>query len=138
VGRFEAHLSDPALFTDWTTDSSQYLAIGAGGLALANSRMDDMFALLESRRIGLAIVVYPNPSQVYRQDSTSRQSGVGSEWATGRGVPFVNLFPVFLAGQPRQAISDYFIPHDGHWSARGHRLVATTLLQAGLADTVMG
>jgi lysophospholipase L1-like esterase len=134
----KAHLADPARFTDWTTDSSEYRAFGAEGLALATARMDDLSALLESRGIGLAIVVYPYPSQVYRQDSTSRQVRVWSQWATARGVPFFNLFPGFLAGQPRQAISDYFIPHDVHWSARGHRLVATTLLQAGLADTVMG
>jgi hypothetical protein len=131
--------ADPALYTDWTNDPRAYRDYGATGLRLALDRMDRLEALLRRHGIGLAIVVYPYPGEVLRRDSTSLQVRVWHEWATMRGVPLFNLFPAFLSyGPPSAAIRDNFIPHDVHWNARGHRLVAQTLLAEGLADTISG
>jgi hypothetical protein len=73
------------------------------------------------------------------RDSTSLQVRFWREWTRTRCVPFFNLFPAFLSQRaPISVLSDNFIPHDVHWNAKGHRLVAHTLMEAGLPDTIQG
>jgi hypothetical protein len=132
-----ARWADPARDTDWTEDSRAFDEHGAKGLALAAARMDQLLSLLRDRRIGLAVIVYPYPNEILRSDSNSVQVRFWGSWAATRSVPFFNLFPVFMRSPPAAAVlANDFIPHDVHWTARGHRLVAETLLAAGLADTI--
>jgi len=129
--------SDPSRYSDWTNDPRAYREYGAEGLKLALDRMNRLEALLRRHGIGLAIVVYPYPGEVARRDSASLQVRVWRHWAGDHTVPFFNLFPAFLSyGPAPAAIRDNFIAHDVHWNARGHQLVARTLLRAGLADTI--
>ena len=132
-----ARWADPARDTDWTEDPRAYEEHGAKGLALAAARMDQLLSLLRDRRIGLAVIVYPYPNEILRRDSSSPQVRFWGSWTATRGVPFFNLFPVFMRSPSAATVlANDFIPHDVHWSARGHRLVAETLLAAGLADTI--
>jgi len=132
-----ARRADPSHYTDWTNDPRAYREYGARGLKLAVERMDSLDKLLHDHGIGLAIVVYPYPGEVARHDSTSLQVRVWRRWAAEHRDPFFDLFPAFLSsGSGQASIADNFIAHDVHWTARGHRLVAQTLLEGGLADTV--
>jgi hypothetical protein len=76
--------------------------------------MDQLLALVRGSHIGLALIVYPYPNEVFRQESTSLQVRFWRDWAGARGVPLFDLFPAFLSYRPGGgAIADNFIAHDG-------------------------
>ena len=133
--RWELAALDPR--SDWTFDRSAFERYGAEGLRLATIHMDEVFALARRHDIGVAVLVYPWPAQILAGDSASIHVDHWQNWAREHRVPFFNLFPAFFADADRpRTIRRNFIPHDTHWNAEGHGLVARTLLSLGLADTV--
>jgi lysophospholipase L1-like esterase len=99
-----ARWADPARYTDWTGDSRAYDEHGAKGLALAAARMDQLLSILRERHIGVAVIVYPYPNEILRNDSNSVQVRFWGNWTATRGVPFFNLFPVFMRSSPAAAV----------------------------------
>ena len=115
----------------WTVDSRYYNQYAVAGLPLALKHMDELKAFLDSRSVAMRLVVYPWPDQIYRHDLPSRQETIWRAWADAHQVPFLDLFPDFIGGEPARAIlAKYFIPGDVHWNEAGHRLVANRVLAA--------
>jgi hypothetical protein len=104
---------------------------GEAGLALADSNMTKLAALLRARRIPLTVVVYPWPQQLQWADRASRQESYWRSWSAREGAAFISLFqPLFAQVDARgldATIAENFIAGDVHWSAAGHRLVAAQL-----------
>lgn len=125
--------------SDWTIDRSAYEEYGREGLRLAGGRMEQVLALTRSRGMGMAIIVYPWPTQIFYGDRASVHVRFWQSWAHSHDVPLFNLFPSFFSSADSiRTIQENYIPYDVHWSERGHRLVAETLMMQGLTDTVIG
>lgn len=115
----------------WTIDENKLQSYGHRGLETARKHMDQLAELTESRGIPLTVVVYPWPDQIWYRDLDSIQARFWREWAAGRSVDFLNLFPLFIdALDPKAVIERYFIPYDTHWNRAGHRRVADAFLDA--------
>jgi lysophospholipase L1-like esterase len=112
----------------WTYDDARWRAFGEAGRKRAAADMDGLLSLLKKHGIGLTLAVYPWPDQLFRDPLAPRHVDFWRDWSRARGVPFINLFPVFTKGKPRDVLERYFIPYDFHWNAEGHRLVAETFL----------
>ncbi len=113
----------------WTFDNHAWEAYGREGLPLAHHHMNLLHELLNKKNIRLLLAVYPWPNQILEDNLHSRQVKVWKEWASARGVPFLDLFPTFMGTEMDKAesISKYFIPYDFHWSEAGHGLAAQEL-----------
>ena len=107
----------------WTTDPATMGVYGTVGIARAREHMSRLAALLRTKRIPLAVVVYPWPHQLARNDRRSLQSSIWRGWAAEEGVRFVDLFPAFFAAVDSSSaakVTDrYFMPGDVHWNERG-------------------
>jgi lysophospholipase L1-like esterase len=116
----------------WTTSEKVMRAWGNDGLALADSHMAQLAALLRARHIPLTIVVYPWPHQLQMNDRSSVQIQYWQRWAKREGAQFIELFSAFFARVDaiglQRTLTDYFIAGDVHWNAVGHRLVADEFL----------
>ncbi len=115
----------------WTVDKGAYEDYGAPGILKAKKHMDRLHDLLKRHRIDMTLAVYPWPTQILHHDRDSIQVKIWREWAAGRSVRFIDLFPDFIPGaeDPREVIRRYFIPGDLHWNEEGHRLVARRFLE---------
>lgn len=115
----------------WTIDDSAFRAYGAAGLANAAEHLAALHELLAARGIGMILVVYPWPDQIFAGDRDSKQVEVWRSWANERGVRFIDLFPPFFAREDRSAtLDEYFLRADCHWNEDGHKLIAAEFLRA--------
>jgi len=115
----------------WTVQPSYFEGYGRRGLQRAAANMDLLHELLTGRSIGLTVVVYPWPDQVYHGDLESIQVAFWENWCGERRLQFVNLFPPFFGDNPpEERMSRYFIPNDTHLNVPGHRLFATEFLES--------
>jgi hypothetical protein len=112
----------------WTLDPALHDEYGRAGLEKAQHHMDLLAELLASRGIRLTVAVYPWPDQILRRDHPSRQETVWREWSARRGAGFINGFPAFMAGVPKEIVRREFIGGDIHWNEAGHRRVADVVL----------
>jgi len=104
---------DPKIMDEW----------GRRGLELAGKNMDKIVEICREWKCQLILVVYPWPDNVRAGDTNSIQVTHWRQWATERGVRFVNGFAPFFQEPPDVAVGKYFIPGDVHFSAQGHRLL---------------
>lgn len=114
----------------WTFDQARYDQFGRFGLLKAAAAMDRIALLLRERKLPLTVVIYPWVDQIVVGDRNSVHQRFWRQWAQSRGVPLIDLFPLFLdAGDAKGVIERYVIPRDFHWNAAGHALVADALLR---------
>lgn len=114
----------------WTIDPTLYQQFGREGLELCGQYMTLLHELLVRHKVGLTVVVYPWPDQIYYKDRNSHQVRYWRSWAEQQEVRFLDLFPVFLQGDdPMKTIKQLFLRGDPHWNNEGHELVATTFLK---------
>ncbi len=112
----------------WTYDDARWKAFGGKGRARAAVDMEGLLSLLKKHGIRLVLAVYPWPDQLFHDPQAPRHRDFWRDWSRAQGVPFIDLFPVFTKGKPRDVLERYFIPYDFHWNADGHKLVAETFL----------
>lgn len=113
----------------WWFDDKAFAEWGQRGLERAQGNMDRLRTLLARHGIGLTVAVYPWPNHLLRGDFPSRHAEVWREWAAARGIPLIDLFPPFFAGDDAgRTVVDHYLPFDIHWNAEGHRRVAEELL----------
>jgi lysophospholipase L1-like esterase len=82
-----------------------------------------------TRGCDFVLVVIPPPADT----DLPRRTRELTAFAADRGIPCLDLGPIMAAAEARGA--QLIFPHDGHWNAEGHRLVADALhevLQARL------
>jgi GDSL-like Lipase/Acylhydrolase family len=109
----------------WTTNDSVFEKYGKVGLEKAQGNMGRLLDLLQRHHKKLTLVVYPWPDQIMQRDLRSKQVEFWKRWAGAHGVPFVNLFPTFIAeDDPEAVIGRYFIPCDMHLNEAGHQRFA--------------
>ena len=113
----------------WTYDDARWKAFGRKGRERAVIDMDGLLSVLREHGIPLVLAVYPWPDQLFHDPKASRHREFWRDWTQARGVPFIDLFPVFTRSKPRDMLERYFIPYDFHWNAEGHKLVAKTFLE---------
>jgi hypothetical protein len=124
----------PAL---WTYDEAAYRAWGERGLQLAGRSMDSLVQLARRHDVSLTLVIYPWPDQIVRRDLDNSHVRFWRDWARRKGVPLVNLFPLFIGSRaPDSVLARYFMPNDLHWTAAGHRLIADSLLHTEVGRLV--
>lgn len=123
----------------WTMDSLYYDGYARKGLPLALAHMDSLKAFLDARGVAMRLVIYPWPDQIWRHDLPSKQEAIWKDWAAARRVPFLDLFPDFIArGPARDVLAQYFIPEDIHLNEAGNRLVADRVLAEYFPPTPPG
>lgn len=112
---------------NWTFDEEYFNAYGREGLELCEKYMDQLVSLLKNQGIEkITIVVYPYPKQIENGDIDSKQVSFWKEFSEQHNVAFINLFPTFFE---LPNTDEYFIKNDVHWTAKGHELVAKTIIK---------
>lgn len=112
----------------WTYDQHAWDKWGKTGLVRAVASLDRLRELTRRHGVSLTIAAYPWPGQVWRGQMDARHRLALQEWASANQAGFLDLYPAFLSVPANQALQDWFIKGDVHWSAEGHRLVASKVL----------
>ena len=101
------------------------------GIRKEETKMTELWKLLQERGIPVSVVVYPWPAQIAHDKVDSRQVQIWHDWCNGKCKRFVSVFPEFFAVKnacpPGQAGCWYmqdFIFGDEHYSPAGNALVA--------------
>jgi len=101
------------------------------GLRKEETKMTELWHLLQQRGIPVSVVVYPWPAQIAHDKVDSRQVQMWRDWCNGKCQRFISVFPEFFevknACPPGQAGCWYmqdFIFGDEHYSPAGNELVA--------------
>lgn len=114
----------------WATDPELIRRWGDQGIARMLESLDRIVALARRMDVSLHVVIYPWPYQIEAGRATRQAPSIMEErladYCSSRGVPLINLYPVFLA---RKDWRELFVPGDIHWSPAGHRLVARAIAQ---------
>ncbi|HKY60794.1 MAG TPA: SGNH/GDSL hydrolase family protein [Gemmatimonadota bacterium] len=132
-----ARLALDASEVAWDYDPDAYREYGERGLRRAAANMDSLLTLTRRHELPMAVAVYPWPDHIFRRMVDSPQVTFWRAWSRRRGVPFFDLFPAFITERdPEETIREYYIPHDFHWNAAGHRRVAEAVLDHGLRDFI--
>ena len=143
-GIYELNVGNGQLFdlprSAWTyravSDSEPYdigyapLGLEAG-LRKEETKMTQLWQLLQQRGIPVSVVVYPWPAQIAHDKIDSRQVQMWRDWCNGKCQRFISVFPEFFAVKeacpPGKAGCWYmqeFIFGDEHYSSAGNALVA--------------
>lgn len=112
----------------WTIDERAYEEYGRAGLERAQRHMELLADLLAAHGIRLTVAVYPWPDQILLRDHPSKHATVWREWTERRGAGFIDCFPTFMEGDPKETVRREFIGGDIHWNEIGHRRVADLVL----------
>ncbi len=101
------------------------------GIRKEESKMTELYKLLQQRGIPVSVVVYPWPAQVAHDKINSRQVQIWHDWCEGKCKRFISVFPDFFAvkdecppSQPGCWYMQDFIFGDEHYSRAGNELVA--------------
>ena len=104
------------------------------GIRKEESKMTQLYQMLQERGIPISVVVYPWPAQLAHDKVDSRQVQIWRDWCNGKCKRFISVFPEFFAvkdGCPRREPGCWymkdFIFGDEHYSRAGNALVAQTV-----------
>jgi len=118
----------PYVFSDWPAYRGPLEPWIEDGIRRQRQAMDQILGLCKKQGARLVVVVYPWLEQVDRGWLKDRHTRSWEEWAERNQVPFLSLYPDFI--ERRKSIVDYTLSaNDGHWNARGCRLVAERLVK---------
>ena len=87
-------------------------------------------------KVMVFLIPRANDFQRLHQFGTDRLGPVMQEWGTQNGIPVKDLLPEMDARAQNGSKPDYmsyFLPCDGHWSAKGDA-VAAQILEPWLAE----
>lgn len=101
------------------------------GIRKEESKMTELYQVLQQRGIPISVVVYPWPAQLAHDKVDSRQVHIWQDWCQGKCKRFISVFPEFFAVKngcdSREGGCWYiqdFIFGDEHYSRAGNELVA--------------
>ena len=101
------------------------------GIRKEQSKMTELWQLLQQRGIPLSAVVYPWPAQLAHDTVDSRQVTIWRDWCNGKCKRFISVFPDFFAvknscpaAEPGCWYMQDFIFGDEHYAHAGNSLVA--------------
>ncbi len=111
----------------WIYNEGAYEMYGRKGLGLAKKHMDNIYKLCKKRGIRLHIGVWPwyiNLTEKHER----KHLEIWKKFASDRKIDFIQFYDIFEA-IPVEAVGDYFIPEDIHWSKEGNFIVAEKLYE---------
>ncbi|MBU0529151.1 hypothetical protein KKF86_05265 [bacterium] len=119
---------------NWTIDDKYYQEYGVRGKPRMIKYMNKLVKLTEENDIGLTVVVYPWPSQIWYEDLNSIHVQIWQDWCVNNNVRFINLFPSFIEvnrseEQKLKLISKYYVPYDLHFNKEGNKHIADEFLK---------
>jgi len=123
-----AHAVTDLKFSAWTYDDRRWHSFGERGRGRAKAEMDKLAELLKRHGTRMVLAVYPWPDQLFHDPEAPRHRSYWRQWAEARAIPFVDLFPAFTEGDPKQTLEDLFIHNDFHWNADGHRRITEVFM----------
>ena len=101
------------------------------GIRKEESKMTELWQVLQQRSIPISVVVYPWPAQLAHDTVDSRQVQIWQDWCEGKCKRFISVFPEFFAvkdaarrARPGCWYLQDFIFGDEHYSPAGNALVA--------------
>lgn len=106
--------------------SGQYGSLGVeGGIERSIVHMHALADLLAQRDIPLTVVVYPWPTQLYKNDRDSWQVRIWRDFCIKRCKRFIDAFPAFFAQKDTDPnwYQRLFIVGDVHMTAAGNRVM---------------
>jgi len=110
----------------WEKENAPDREIAEQGIAKLQKTLSELAGYLREKGIPMTLVVYPWQNYPRPAQGETRMQSIWKAWAAREKVDYLDLFPVFAGCDP---ISDWFIAGDCHWNARGHALVAKTLME---------
>lgn len=110
----------------WEKENAPNRDIARQGIEKLQRTLSELAAYLRGKNIPMTLVIYPWKEAVRPDGQETGVQAIWKAWAAREQVDLIDLFPVFAPCQP---IADWFIPGDCHWNARGHALVAETLMK---------
>ena len=117
----------------YTLDRSLFNAFGKKGYRLAAHHLKILKNLLDKYDIGLTLVIYPWPDQIFQNDLNSVHVRFWKKWTFDNHVDFINLFPYFVSKRNKeeniQFIKDHYILGDIHFNKLGNKVFATNFLK---------
>jgi hypothetical protein len=114
----------------WTYDDAAYERFGRRGSELARHHLSMLLDLLRSRGVSMTLGAYPWPDQIIEGDHGGRHAGTLRRWAEANAVPFIDLYPTFVNGDPAQTVLErYYIRGDLHLNEAGHERMAQVILE---------
>lgn len=117
----------------WDLEDEAWEAFGRRGIEEATDSMDRLRSLLHDHGIALTLVVYPWPEHHRVSAGSLRHVAHWQAWAARHGVRFFDLFPALIDRDRSLAnLLELYIPGDVHFSAGGHRRVASALIEGDL------
>jgi hypothetical protein len=112
----------------WAASERELEDWGRHGLARLSRSLDRIVDYGAAHGSIVAFVLYPWPTLIGPGAETTQVAEYRAQiagLAAARGVPVLDLFPVFRA----EDLDRLFIPRDVHWNVRGHELIAKQLAQ---------
>ena len=117
----------------WTIDKNYFEEYGKKGIEKSKYFLNLLHNLLRKHDIEMYLCVYPWPDQIISNDLNSIQVSFWSNWATSKGINFINFFPLFFSSRSETTrnettIEKFYIKGDMHWNELGHRLIGQNFL----------
>jgi hypothetical protein len=107
-----------------------------GTLAKMEREMREIYSLAQSHGAKLSVGVYPWPGQLKYDVVDSLQVKIWREFCESRCIHFYNAFPAFFNLVEQQGVDtviyDYYFAGDVHFTERGNKVIARTILDAGI------
>lgn len=93
------------------------------GRAILKQTLDQ----IKSENIPVALVLIPPQRWITGTDEPLRKSL--ERFSRREGIDLIDLTPLFQKAAAEKGVETFYIRDDLHWTAKGHQLVATTLLE---------
>ncbi|NOU18146.1 MAG: hypothetical protein HOO91_11380 [Bacteroidales bacterium] len=110
-------------------DSVNYEKWGKKGFTLAQTNISSLFELCRNYNIEMIVVTHPLPEEVLEHHIECKYVQLWENYCKKYNAQFINLYPVFMNNSlsPEEVVNTYYIKGDGHWTHKGHKLVADYL-----------
>jgi len=119
-------------FKDWKNLDESYLPLGVqGGLDRISNQLEQIEKLFYGYDAEIYYLAYPWPAQIKYQDKFSWPKWLMTTCKANNCSGVIDTFPKFreLATTNKNWVSDYYLPNDPHFTAKGNLLVAEELLK---------
>ena len=124
---------------EWTynVQAANFGAEGVlGTLAKMEREMREIYSLAQASGAKLSVGVYPWPGQLKYDVVDSLQVKIWREFCESRCTHFYNAFPAFFKLVEEKGVDnviyDYYFAGDVHFTERGNRVIARTILDTGI------
>lgn len=119
-------------FQDWKNLNKYYTPLGVqGGLERISYQLKQIGKLYKNSNAEIYYLAYPWPAQIMYKDKFSWPEWLVTICKANNCSGVIDTFPTFreLSITNKNWVSDYYLPNDPHFTAKGNLLVAKELLK---------